>query len=88
MSQMTWEEWVEENPLKKWMQENEVTQVALALQLKRSPYTIHMWSRGIIPDTQNATWFWGEMIKLTGDNAIEERWRRWERTQPKLPGAR
>jgi antirestriction protein len=88
MRQMTWSEWVEENPLKKWMREQEVTQVAVALQVGRTPYAVHMWTRGIIPEQQNAEWFWEQMTKLTGDDKIKKRWYEWAKAQPKISPCR
>ncbi len=84
---MNFDEWVSVNPLKKWMAENQVTQVEVASFFGRSQFAIYTWIRGLIPDQRDdGEWFWDNLVELTGKPEIIEEWRDWMKLRPK-PGA-
>lgn len=83
-SNKDWDAWLEENPLKKWMTANDITQAQVGGQFGRSTFAVYSWLRGIIPDTTNSEWFFDGMRDMTGIEDFEEQWRAWERKRPML----
>jgi hypothetical protein len=82
---MNFEDWVDENPLKKWMRGNRVTQVEVASFCGRSNYTIYSWIRGITP-ARDVDAFWDLIEELTENPSIKDEWAEWLKHRPK-PGA-
>ena len=75
------QEWLINNPLRKWLRENDETVVGLSAIIRRNPTTIHMWLRGAI--TPTSSFLILEMV--TGDKGIQEKWKEWLDNQPGIP---
>jgi hypothetical protein len=74
---MTFEEWIEMNPLREWIAKSKKTrsQSKVASYLGASPYTVTGWVRGQFVPVR----FWTKLIDYMGEPDLKERWEAWLR---------
>lgn len=72
---MTYDEWILQNPLKLWMDEDPKsrTQVKVASFLGITPYTVYTYTRG----AQTPKKHWPKLIELLNNEELPREWDSW-----------
>lgn len=74
-----WKDWIEDNPLRTFRKEREITVMEAATRLHISLSMIQMWERGVhFPSPENMA----KIVAFTEDPEIEQRWVTWKNSQP------
>ena len=70
---MTHQEWLERNPLRKWLKENRRTQMFMASYLGVAHYTVYLYLQGTyIPKNH-----WEKLIEITENKDFVLDWEDW-----------
>lgn len=69
---------LEECPLRRWRQDNDISFAELAQLLRVSTTTLQKWEGGARPNEKNME----KLKRLTGDGYFDQRWEQWQRTLP------
>ena len=70
---MTHEEWLNKNPLKKWLIKNRRTQAFIASYLQVAVYTVYLYLRGTYTPRNH----WDKLIDITDNENFVVEWEDW-----------